>query len=252
MRLSNRDDAAYIIGNDLAAAAAMEQLFDSINIETRIFCCPIEFLRSFSPDKPCCLITEMRMPKLTGLELLTQLQQQGSRVPAIVVTAYGEVTSAVRALKLGAVEFMEKPVNEELLVECVQHWISVYRSEMTEVTRRTEIENRLAKLSPREREVLQGVLQGKANKEIARELGITPKAIELYRSKLMSKMEANSLAELIRDTLCCSTMKAHKCRFLNERDENRFRLTVSSPEDMQVACSKLIDLSQYQLKMRNK
>jgi two-component system response regulator FixJ len=245
VRLKHRDEAAYIIGNDAAAAAAMEQLFISINIEPHIFHSPIDFLRSFSPNKPCCLIMEMRMPKLTGLELLTQLQQRGSRVPAIVVTAFGEVTSAVRAMKLGAVEFMEKPVNEEMLVECAQHWISVHSTELAELKRRAGIEAKLAKLSPREREVLQGLLDGKANKEIARELGISPKAIELYRSKLMSKMEASSLAELIRDTLCYSAVTTNKCRALNEREEARFRLTVNTPENMRDTCAELIESSQY-------
>ena len=245
MRSTLRDEAAYIIGNDAVAAAAMEQLFASINIEPHIFHSPIDFLRSFKPEKPCCLIMEMRMPKLTGLELLTQLQHRGSRVPAIVVTAFGEVTSAVRAMKLGAVEFMEKPVNEELLVECAQHWISVHSTELAELRRRAAIEAKLAKLSPREREVLQGLLDGKANKEIARELGISPKAIELYRSKLMSKMEASSLAELIRETLCYSAVATNKCRALNEREKARFRLTVNTPENMRDTCAELIESSQY-------
>lgn len=245
MRATHRDEAAYIIGNDNVAAAAMERLFSSINIEPRIFHSPIDFLRSFTPDKPCCLVMEMRMPKLSGLELLTQLQQRRSRVPAIIVTAFGEVTSAVRAMKLGAVEFMEKPVNEELLVECAQHWISVYGSELAELGRRANIEAKLAKLSSREREVLQGLLNGKSNKEIARERGVTPKAIELYRSKLMSKMEASSLAKLIHDTLCYSAVATNKCRALNERDEMRFRLTVTTPENMRDTCVQLIDSSQY-------
>ncbi len=245
MRSAHRDEAAYIIGNDVADATAMERLFSSINIEPHIFHSPIDFLRSFAPDKPCCLVMEMRMPKLTGLELLTQLQQRGSRVPAIIVTAFGEVTSAVRAIKLGAVEFMEKPVNEELLVECAQHWIGVYSTELAELKRRATIEAKLAKLSPREREVLQGLLDGKSNKEIARERGVTPKAIELYRSKLMSKMETSSLAELIRDTLCYSAVATNKCRALNERDEARFRLTVNTPDNMHDTCVQLIDSSQY-------
>ena len=205
-------EAVYIVGNDPAAAETMGRLFSSVHIEPRIFHSPLEFLETFSPDSPCCLVLEMRMPKLSGLELLTRLKQQGSRVPAIIATAYAEVTSAVRAMKLGAVEFLEKPVNEELLLEYVQYWIGVNLAELDEIRKRAEMEEKLAKLSPRERDVLQGVLNGLSNKEMARELGVSPKAIELYRGKLMMKMAAPSLAALVRETLCCSVSKTCPCR----------------------------------------
>jgi FixJ family two-component response regulator len=197
-------EAVYIVGADLEATDRMGRLFSSVNIEPRIYHSPIEFLQTFAPDRPCCLVLEMRMPKLTGLELLSRLNQQGSRVPAIIATAYGEVASAVRAMKLGAVEFLEKPVNEELLVEYVQYWIGVNHAEREDIQKRAEMEAKLARLSPREREVLQGVLNGMSNKEMARKLGVGTKAIELYRGNLMAKMAAPSLVALVRETLSCS------------------------------------------------
>jgi two-component system, LuxR family, response regulator FixJ len=211
----NRGDTAYIVGNDQAAAGNIEKLLTSVNIEPHIYQSPVDFLRAFSPQKPCCLIIEMRMPKLTGLELLSCLHQRGAYVPTIIVTAYGEVASAVRAMKLGAVEFLEKPVNEELLLECTQHWISINRMEIEQAEKRDATARKLAALSPREREVLNGVLNGLSNKEMARELNVSPKAVELYRSKLMAKMEAPSLAILIRETLCYT---------LSEKCPHRIRL----------------------------
>ncbi len=204
-------EAVYIVDNDLASTASMGRLFNSVDLEPRIFQSPVEFLDSFAPDRPCCLLLEMRMPKLTGLEVLLRLKQQGSRVPAIIVTAYAEVPSAVRAMKLGAVEFLEKPVNEEQLLEYVQYWIGVNQAELDDIKRRAAMEEKLASLSPREREVLQGVLNSLSNKEIARELGVSPKAIELYRSHLMTKMAAPSLVALVRETLCYSPNTRCRC-----------------------------------------
>jgi two-component system response regulator FixJ len=204
-------EAVYIVDNDLASTDSMGRLFNSVDLEPRVFQSPVEFLDSFAPDRPCCLLLEMRMPKLTGLEVLLRLKQQGSRVPAIMVTAYAEVPSAVRAMKLGAVEFLEKPVNEEQLLEYVQYWIGVNQAELDDIKRRAAMEEKLASLSPREREVLQGVLNSLSNKEIARELGVSPKAIELYRSHLMTKMAAPSLVALVRETLCCSLNTRCRC-----------------------------------------
>lgn len=251
MEIAECEDAAYIIGSDIVTTRSLEKLFDSVKIETRVFSSPVDFLRSFAQDKPSCIIMEMRMPRLTGLELLTQLKQRRTSVPAIVVTAYGEVTSAVRAMKLGAVDFLEKPINEELLLECVQQWINVHRAELEHLKRRAATEAKLAKLSPREREVLLGLLHGKSNKEIANELNITPKAIELYRSKLMTKMAVPSLAALIRETLCSSVCNASLCGVsagLGDRPELR-RIRAASC-DVHEASLELIKSSQYARRMQ--
>jgi FixJ family two-component response regulator len=195
--------AVYIVGNDRAAADAKGRLFASVNLDVHIFHSPLEFLGGFAPEKPCCLVLEMRMPQMTGLELLSRLRRHPARAPAIVVTAYGEVASAVRAMKLGAAEFLERPVNDELLLEYVQHWIGVNRVERANISKCAAVRAKLARLSLREREVLSGVLEGRPNKEMARDLGIGPKTIELHRAKLMDKMEVSSVAALIREALSC-------------------------------------------------
>ncbi len=195
--------AVYIVGSDGAAADANVRLFASVCLDVHIFHSPLEFLHGFAPEKPCCLVLEMRMPQLNGLELLSRMRRLPARAPAIIVTAYGEVASAVRAMKLGAAEFLEKPVNDELLLEYVQHWIGINRIERDNIGKCAAVREKLARLSPREREVLSGVLDGRPNKEMARDLGIGPKTIELHRAKLMDKMEVSSVAALIREALCC-------------------------------------------------
>ncbi len=188
----------YIVDSDMKTAAAAAHLFKSVGIEARVFKSPTEFLDAFVPDEPGCLVTEMRLPELSGLELLAQMRE---RLPVLVVTAHADVTSAVRALKLGAVEFLEKPVRDELLLDRVQFWIREHRNDIEFARKRAATAAKIAKLSGREREVLAGLLNGMSNKEIAEALGIGTKAVELYRGKLMVKMAAPSLAVLIREAL---------------------------------------------------
>jgi two-component system, LuxR family, response regulator FixJ len=193
----------YIVDDDHVSAGAMSALFASVALEPRVFSSPNDFLKAFCPGDPCCVVLEMRMPELSGLEVLTRLNQRPARPPAIVTTAYGGVSCAVRAMKLGAAEFLEKPVNEEILLELVQHWIGVDKTEREHIRQCAVVQQKLASLSMREHEVLLFLIQGQSNKEMARELGVSPKAIEIYRSKLMTKMAAQSLPGLLGEVLCC-------------------------------------------------
>lgn len=193
----------YIVDGDRASADSMSALFASVDLESRAYASPLQFLRDFCPGDPCCVVLEMRMPELSGLEVLARLGQRPVRPPVIVATAHGAVNGAVRAMKLGAVEFLEKPVHDELLLELVQHWIGADRAERDGVRKCAVVQHKLASLSMREHEVLLGLLDGKSNKEMARDLGVSPKAIEIYRSKLMTKMTAQSLSGLIQEALCC-------------------------------------------------
>jgi two-component system, LuxR family, response regulator FixJ len=205
----------YIVDDDRVSAAAMSALFASVSLEPRAYSSPNEFLKAFCPGDPCCVVLEMRMPELSGLEILARLNQRPVRSPAIVATAHGGVSCAVRAMKLGAAEFLEKPVNDELLLELVQHWIGVDRTERDHIRQCAVIQQKLASLSMREHEVLLLLVQGQSNKEMARELGVSPKAIEIYRSKLMTKMAAQSLPGLLGEVLCCP---GRQCKPLNCRD----------------------------------
>jgi two-component system response regulator FixJ len=179
------------------------ELFTALDLEPRVYRSPLEFLRGFTHAKPCCLISAMRQPELPGLELLAQLQKQPTPPPVIIMTAYGDVKTAVQAMKLGAAEFLEIPVHDEVLLGVVQNWIRVDRVRRSKANKCAAVREKLAKLSAREREVLAGVLGGQSNKEMAAKLAISAKSIEVYRGKLMAKMEACSIPELVREVLCC-------------------------------------------------
>lgn len=185
------------------ALAEKARLFAALDMEPQVHASPLEFLRGFTHDKPCCLVSAMRMPELPGLELLAFLQRQQVPPPVIIVTAYGDVETAVQAMKLGAAEFLEVPVRDELLLRLAQNWIRVDRSRRAKAGKCAAVREKLGKLSSREREVLSGVVDGRSNKEMASALGISAKSIEVYRSKLMTKMEARSIPELVREVVSC-------------------------------------------------
>jgi two-component system, LuxR family, response regulator FixJ len=212
----NSSGVVHIVDNDRAAAAAMSALFASVALEPRVHSCAGDFLKTFSPCGPCCVVLEMRMPELSGLEVLARLRQRAVWAPAIVATAHGSVDCAVRAMKLGAAEFLEKPVDEGFLLERVQHLVDLSRDKQENIRICSLIRHKIASLSTREYEVLHGVLRGHSNKEMAREFGVSPKAIEIYRSKLMTKMAAQSLAGLVAEVLCCpghsnAPLRCHEC-----------------------------------------
>jgi FixJ family two-component response regulator len=143
-------------------------------------------------------VLDVRMPGMSGLDVQTELAQRGAELPTIVVTGHAEVAMAVRAVKAGAIDFIEKPFSDQLLLDRVRQALEIDRQSREVRTRREEARRRLASLSAREREVLGLVVAGKANKEIAAALGLSPKTVEVHRAHVMSKMAADSLAELIR------------------------------------------------------
>lgn len=147
---------------------------------------------------PSCLLLELRTPGLGGLELQSLLQAQGIRMPVIFLTRYGNVSSAVRAMQAGALDFMLKPANEDILIEKVHKAIEVDRERIKSLRHRESITARLKLLTPREREVLDGVMAGKTNKQIASSLDISHKTVELHRGNMMAKMHASSIAQLVR------------------------------------------------------
>jgi two-component system response regulator FixJ len=141
------------------------------------------------------------MPGLSGIDLLKRLKELGIAVPVIVITGHGDVPLAVEAMKLGAVDFLEKPFDDEVLLQSVHSALRLYAGTAKRQAERSDIESRLATLSPRERDVLDGLVVGHANKQIAFDLGISPRTIEIYRANLMDKMKAASLSDLVRMAL---------------------------------------------------
>jgi two-component system response regulator FixJ len=148
-----------------------------------------------------CIITDVRMPGLSGIDLLRRVRELGIEVPVIVITGHGDVPLAVEAMRCGAVDFLEKPFDDEVLLQSVRAALRQQAGAAKRQSERAGIENRLAALSPRERDVLGGLVAGRANKQIAFELGISPRTVEIYRANLMDKMQAGSLSDLVRMAL---------------------------------------------------
>ncbi len=171
-------------------------LLGSAGLTVRLYDSASAFLAGLSAVKSGCLVTDMRMPDMTGIELLQQLRAKACRLPAIVITGHGDVPLAVEAMKAGAVDFIEKPFDQETILHAVQ--AALERGFEGEGREDPAVAARLATLSERERQVLEGLVAGHPNKTIAYDLGISPRTVEVYRANLMTKMGARSLSELIR------------------------------------------------------
>ena len=202
-RLSNRDVVVYTVDYDAATRDSLQLLLKTVGLEMIGFGSPIDFLESFSAERPSCVILDLRLPELNGIETLVRLRGRSNTVPVMFLSGHGDLAAVVRAMKLGAVDFFEKPVNSELLLESVQHWIDYDVRAHDALRKRQKILARLAKLSHRQRQVLDCVLGGMSNKEIARHLGVSPKAVELYRAILMQKMWARNVVHLVVDVVSC-------------------------------------------------
>ena len=166
----NSKGVVHIVDPGSGSIEDKAELFAALDLEPRVYRSPLEFLRGFTHAKPCCLISAMRQPELPGLELLAQVQKQPIPPPVIIMTAYGDVQTAVQAMKLGAAEFLEIPVHDEVLLGVVQNWIRIDRVRRGKANKCAAVREKLAKLSAREREVLAGVLGGQSNKEMAAKL----------------------------------------------------------------------------------
>ncbi len=186
----------HIVDDDEAVRQSLAFLLSSAGLAVRLYDSASAFLAGLASVKGGCLITDMRMPDITGLELLHALKARACGLPAIVITGHGDVALAVEAMKAGAVDFIEKPFDEEAILHAVQ--AALERGSEGEGGDAPAIAARLASLSERERQVLEGLIAGHPNKTIAYDLGISPRTVEVYRANLMTKMEARSLSELIR------------------------------------------------------
>lgn len=184
----------HIVDDDEAVRQSLAFLLSSTGLAVRLYDSATAFLAGLASVKGGCLITDMRMPDMTGLELLHQLRAKACGLPAIVITGHGDVALAVEAMKAGAVDFIEKPFDQEAILTAVKAALE-HGGEGGDTA---AIAARLASLSERERQVLEGLIAGHPNKTIAYDLGISPRTVEVYRANLMTKMEARSLSELIR------------------------------------------------------
>lgn len=193
--------AVHIIDDDEALRELLAFLLRTARIDVASHPSASAFLEAIPSAKLSCVITDVRMPGMSGIDLLRRLRELKIDVPVIVITGHGDVPLAVEAMKVGAVDFLEKPFDDEVLLASVRAAIERQGGEVRRNAERTEIESKLAALSNRERDVLGGLVAGRANKQIAFDLGISPRTVEIYRANLMNKMQAGSLSDLVRMAL---------------------------------------------------
>jgi len=199
--MSSEGAIVHIIDDDDALRESLAFLLSTAKIAVRSYASATAFLEQLPNVDLGCVITDVRMPELSGIDLLKRLKERKIDVPVIVITGHGDVPLAVEAMKFGAVDFLEKPFDDKLLLAAVQSALREHEGQSKRLTERTAIENRLAALSKRERDVLLGLVAGRANKQIAFDLGISPRTVEIYRANLMEKMRAASLSDLVRMAL---------------------------------------------------
>ncbi|MCB1760557.1 MAG: response regulator transcription factor [Gammaproteobacteria bacterium] len=188
----------FVVDDDQAMRNSLKWLIESVGMGVETFSTADEFIRSYYPGRAGCLLLDVRMPGMSGLELQEHFIKHQINIPIIIITGHGDVPMAVRAMKAGAVDFIEKPFNDELLLESIRNALNLDVEQRALQAERAEIATRLANLTPREHEVMEMVTEGRANKEIAQTLGVSAKTVEAHRSRVMEKMQADSLADLVK------------------------------------------------------
>jgi len=188
----------FVVDDDPGIRDSVTWLFQSVGLPVETYGSAQKFLDTYVPSRPGCLILDVRLPGMGGLDLLEALRRRGATLPVIVVTAFGEVHSAVRAMKGGAIDVMEKPTRDQVLLDRVQQALELDRRTRATLASRAEAAARYARLSKRELEVLGLIIGGKANKVIATDLKLSPKTVEAHRAAIMRKLGVHSIAELVR------------------------------------------------------
>lgn len=195
-----RDERAtvFVVDDDPGIRDSLTWLLQSVGLAVETYGSAGEFLDVYVPARPGCLVLDVRLPGMGGLDLLDELRHRGATLPVIVVTAFGEVHSTVRAMKGGAIDVMEKPTRDQVLLDRVQQALELDRCTRASLAKRSDAAVRYARLSKRERQVLKLITAGKANKAIAAELGLSAKTIESHRAAIMRKLDVHSTPELVR------------------------------------------------------
>ncbi|MDQ7075718.1 MAG: response regulator [Gammaproteobacteria bacterium] len=192
------EPTVFIVDDDCEVRAALQLLMGSIGLQTAVFESALHYLDQFDPRQAGCLVLDIRMPGMSGLELQSILNAKPLHPPIVMVTGHGDVPMAVRAVKAGALDFIEKPFSDQLLLDSVHRAIEKDAQQRGEASRLAEISERLIRLTPRESQVLEHVVAGLRNKVIAVELKVSLSTVEAHRARVMEKMEVKSLSELMR------------------------------------------------------
>lgn len=205
--ITDSSASVFVVDDDDAMLISIRWLLESVGLRVKTFASAKEFLDKCKTSDPGCLILDVRMAGMSGLELQQQLKVQGMNIPIIFVTGHGDVPMAIKAMKAGAFEFLTKPFNDQALLDSINKAIEFDTTRRQANTELAVLSVRVERLTPREHEVMELVVEGKLNKVIAGELKISPKTVELHRAKIMEKMEANSLAHLVRIALTYRKLK---------------------------------------------
>jgi len=195
--MHDTEPTVFVVDDDPAVGDAIRLLLRSVGVSSEVFFSAAEFLEGFDPNRPGCLVLDVRMPGMSGLELQWRLSGVGSTLPIIFLTAHGDVPMAVNAVKAGAVDFLQKPFRDQELLDKIQEALAANHRLQAARADRDDIRNRMDSLTRREREVMDLVVEGKPNKNIARDLGISQRTVEIHRARVMEKMDVRSVPKLV-------------------------------------------------------
>ena len=198
MTADHGEPIVFVVDDDPAVCEALSSLLRAVGLRAQTFRSAHEFVGHPRQDAPACVVLDVRLPGLSGLDLQRDLMKSGAPIPIIFLTGHGDVPMSVQAMKAGAVEFLTKPFRDQQLLDAIHEAIARDRVERTQRAERDALRRRYESLSPREREVMAGVVDGQLNKQIAAALGITEITVKVQRARMMKKMHAESLADLIR------------------------------------------------------
>lgn len=198
--MPNNDSTVFIIDDDEALCNSLSWLLQSVGLLVETYNSAQKYLLAHDPSRYGCLLVDVRMPHLSGLQLQEKLNELKNPLPLIIMTGHGDIPIAVRAMKAGAIDFITKPFNDQILLEIIQKTIELdkKRSDISNIDKNTKIKERLATLTPREYEVLQMIISGKLNKQIAAELAIAISTVEIHRAHVMKKMQTKTFAALMK------------------------------------------------------
>lgn len=199
--VSNARPTIFVVDDDAAVRDALKLLLRSVGQAVETYSSGQEFIDAYSEDRPGCLVLDIRMPGMSGLELQQKLNERHSILPIIFITGHGDVPMAVEAMQAGAVDFIQKPFRDQDLIDRINQALEKDSNNRAALGERNDIRRRLETLTPREREVLDLVVHGKANKVIAGDLKLSQRTVEIHRARVMEKMQASSLAHLVRMVL---------------------------------------------------
>jgi FixJ family two-component response regulator len=192
------DPIVFVVDDEAAARSATQSLLQSVGLRVETFGSASEFLEREAPEGPCCLVLDVRLPGMSGIELQRNLKSSGTDIPIIFITGHGDIPMSVEAMKAGAMDFLTKPFRGQELLDAIHNALERSRARRQDDARLADLRGRLDALTPREREVMERVITGLLNKQIAAELGTSERTIKIHRANLMRKMGAESLPELVR------------------------------------------------------